>query len=102
MERKNCWEEMKCGREPGGEHVEEFGPCPATLPDHEFEGVNNGEFTGRFCWVIAGTLCNNKKQGTFATKLISCLKCRFLNQVHEEEGRNFFLTPPQAKNFKRY
>ena len=56
MERKNCWEVMKCGRQPGGEKVGEFGVCPAAEPS-EFDGTNRGTYGGRFCWAIAGTFC---------------------------------------------
>jgi hypothetical protein len=61
----NCWEFKKCGREPGGAKVNEFGVCPA-YPDH-----------GQECAYIAGTLCGGKVQGTFASKLTSCLSCEF-------------------------
>jgi len=92
MERKNCWEVMTCGREPGGKHVEEKGICPAAQPG-DYDGLNSGEYGGRFCWVVSGTLCNGRVQGTFANKLGDCLKCRFQRQVSEEEGRSFCLTP---------
>lgn len=92
MDRKNCWEVKGCGRESGGSQVGSLGVCPAALPDR-FDGVNRGERGGRFCWAIAGTFCSRKVRGTFATKLLNCLDCGFLQQVRDEEGDHFLLTP---------
>jgi len=92
MKRKNCWEVLKCGRQPGGENAEKLGVCPAALPS-EYDGINRGERSGRFCWAIAGTYCNGELQGTFAKKLMNCINCEFFKQVNEDEGRNFVLSP---------
>ncbi|MCX5801295.1 MAG: hypothetical protein NTX17_07915 [Candidatus Eisenbacteria bacterium] len=97
MERRNCWEAMKCGRPPGGENAEKLGVCPAALPNEYFDGVNNGKHCGRLCWAVVGTLCGGKVQGTYVEKLGDCLRCEFLKQVNEDEGRNFILTSKQAK-----
>lgn len=97
MERKNCWEVLKCGREPNGEKADDLGICPAALPN-KFNGANNGKQAGRFCWAIAGTLCEGKVSGTYAQKLKDCLDCHFLKQVNEEEGGNFTLT---INNYKK-
>jgi hypothetical protein len=99
MIRQNCWEVMKCGREPGGKNVEQLGVCPAALAN-QYDGVNKGRYGGRICWVVAGTLCVGKVQGTYAKKMKACLQCRFLKQVNEEEGRFFVLRPEalQTKN----
>ena len=97
MERKNCWEVKKCGRQPGGEKVGEYRVCPAAEPS-EYDGTNRGTYGGRFCWAIVGTLCDGTPQGTFARKFMNCLDCEFLKQVNEEEGRNFVLSPKGAKN----
>ncbi|OGS40355.1 MAG: hypothetical protein A2506_11735 [Elusimicrobia bacterium RIFOXYD12_FULL_66_9] len=94
MERKNCWEVKKCGRQPEGENIAELGVCPAALPT-EYDGTNKGEHAGRFCWAIAGTLCGGKAQGTFAKKMMDCLACEFLKQVHADESRDFILAPPK-------
>jgi len=101
LERKNCWEVMQCGRQPGGENVHDLGVCIAALPG-QYDGINKGQHGGRFCWVITGTLCKGEVQGTYGKKIKSCLDCRFFKQVVEEEGRFFILTPSDAKdNFKR-
>jgi len=97
MVRRNCWEAMKCGGQPAGEDAEELGACPAALPNEHFDGVNKGKHCGRFCWAVAGTLCGGKVQGNHAKKFMDCLRCEFLKQVNEDEGRNFILTPIEAK-----
>ena len=97
MKRKNCWEVLKCGRQPGGENAEKLGVCPAALPS-EYDGVNRGEQSGRFCWAVAGTFCNGELQGTYAKKLMNCINCEFFKQVNEDEGRNFVLIPKNAKD----
>ncbi len=70
----NCWEYNKCGREVGGTKVAELGPCPA-YPN-----------SGTVCARVTGTLCNGKKAGTMASKLIDCMHCDFYNS--EEYMRN--------------
>jgi eukaryotic-like serine/threonine-protein kinase len=96
MERRNCWQAKGCGRQPGGENAEALGVCPAALPSG-FDGTNQGEHGGRFCWGVAGTLCSGIVQGTFAAKLLDCIRCEFLQQVQEEQGRAFVLSPRPAK-----
>lgn len=91
MERNNCWEVKKCGRQTGGENTEALGVCPAALPNEHCDGVNNGRHGGRFCWTIAGTQCEGQVQGIYAVKFMSCLDCEFFKQVNEEEGRSFIL-----------
>ncbi|MCP4345693.1 MAG: protein kinase [Desulfobacterales bacterium] len=81
----NCWEYMKCGREPGGEKTGEFGVCPAAT-DTSFNGLKNGKNAGRLCWAVAGTFCGGKIQGAFADKRNSCIKCEFYKLVLKEEG----------------
>jgi hypothetical protein len=96
LQRKNCWEVKHCGRQPGGENVNNLGVCIAALPC-QYEGINTGQHGGRFCWVLAGTLCKGELQGTYAKKIKDCLECQFLKQVEEEEGRFFILTPRDVK-----
>jgi len=98
MKRQNCWEVMKCGREPGGKNVEQLSVCPAALAN-QYDGINKGTLGGRICWVVTGTLCEGEVHGTYAKKLITCLNCKFLKQVNEDEGRFFVLRPkaPQTK-----
>jgi len=63
-----CWEYMKCGREKDSSMR-----CPA-YPDF-----------GRICWVVAGTFCEGKVQGTFAQKYQDCRKCEFYQRVKNKE-----------------
>lgn len=83
--RQNCWEYMKCGRQPGGEKAAALGVCPAAC-DRSFDGINRGKNAGRFCWAVAGTFCGETIQGSFAEKRQSCLSCGFFNRVRAEEG----------------
>ena len=64
MARTPCWEFMKCGRDTDKELK-----CPA-YPHF-----------GRVCWVVAGTFCEGKVQGTFAQKCEDCRKCMFHSKV---------------------
>jgi hypothetical protein len=89
--KKNCWEEMKCGREPGGARNGEQRVCPAAL-DARYDGVHGGCNAGRACWAVAGTLCQGEVQGTFAQKLHACQECAFYRRVVAEEGVNFVFT----------
>ena len=88
MPGHNCWEALKCGREPGGEKATDVGVCPATC-ETRLHGVNNGRNAGRACWIITGTLSNDEVQGTFAQKFGTCMKCEFYKLVQEEEGAGY-------------
>lgn len=88
MQKKNCWEVMKCGREQGGVKAEEFGVCPAAT-DERLQGVHGGKNAGRACWVVAGTFCEGTVQGMFAKKYHDCALCKFYEQVRHEEGKEY-------------
>jgi len=60
LSRTPCWEFMRCGRETGREIK-----CPA-YPHF-----------GRVCWVVGGTYCEGRVQGTFAQKYEDCSRCDF-------------------------
>jgi len=68
MASVKCWEYMKCGRD-----VDSELKCPA-YPNF-----------GRVCWVVAGTFCEGKVQGTFAQKYEDCRKCEFYRRVINKE-----------------
>lgn len=99
MRKKNCWEVLNCGRQPGGHKEKELGVCPAAI-EYKFNKVNHGVNTGRFCWVIAGTFCNNEIQGSFAQKKVTCLECEFFKKVRDEEGEEFVFDNVQLKMVK--
>lgn len=62
-----CWEYMKCGRDKDASTK-----CPA---------YSN---FGRVCWVVAGTFCEGKVQGTFAQKYEDCRKCDFYQMLKKQ------------------
>ena len=86
--KQNCWEFKKCGREFLGAKVDESGICPAAN-ESRLKAVHEGVNAGRACWVVAGTLCAGKAQGTFAKENDSCTECAFYNTVWGEELRGF-------------
>jgi hypothetical protein len=88
LEKPNCWEYQGCGREPGGSRAADLGICPAAATQ-TVDGVNRGRMGGRICWILAGTLCGGRVQGTYAMKLETCFICPFYRQVMKEEGDGF-------------
>jgi len=91
--KKNCWEYMNCGREKGGSMVKEHGICPAAnLID--YKGVNGGDYAGRVCWSISGTLCRSFIDGIFAKSIKSCMVCPFHEEVRNQEKNHFTLVVP--------
>jgi len=88
MEKLNCWEYKKCGRQPGGINVHEFGVCPAAM-EKRADGLNGGKNAGRVCWAIANTLCDGKVQETIVEKLTDCMNCEFFKLVSRQEGFTF-------------
>lgn len=86
--KANCWEFMECGREPGGDFVDELGVCPAA-EDPVFEGINEGNKGGRACWAVSGTLCLGSVQEGFSSKQCDCERCDFYQLVKVEQGDNF-------------
>jgi hypothetical protein len=88
MTKKNCWEVMKCGREPGGKNAGKLGVCPAAT-EKRLEGVHGGRKAGRACWAVAGTFCDGAVQGTFAQKYRDCSVCEFYRRVRKEEGTRY-------------
>lgn len=87
MGKLNCWEVKRCGREPGGSR-NDLGICPASI-EERLHGIHGGVNAGRACWVVAGTLCNGKIQGTFAVKYEKCELCDFFQLVCEEEAAEY-------------
>jgi hypothetical protein len=75
----NCWESQDCGRGPGSVRV-----CPV-VTEIRADGVNRGANGGRVCWAIAGTICGGRRQGTYAVKLETCMRCDFYQLVLREE-----------------
>jgi len=67
--------------------------CPAN-DNGEYSGANRGLFRGRFCWAVAGTLCENNFPGSFV-KDSGIMKNPTLTVITEEERdviKNIFTT----------
>ena len=82
--KQNCWEFKKCGRLPGGQHMDDLGPCPV-VSYSALNGMHGGKNAGRLCWVVTGSLCGGKVQGTEEQKKTACWDCDFLKVVRTEE-----------------
>jgi len=91
MEKLNCWEITKCGREPGGENIEELGVCSATI-DTSSNGTNQGINGGRLCWAVTGTLSGKNVCGHISKNKSSCTACDVFKKIKAEEGSEFSLT----------
>ena len=81
----NCWEFKKCGREPGGENVPEYGLCPASIYT-EADGFLGGKNAGRACTFVTGTFCDERFQGSYAEKEKNCTSCDFYRILKDEFG----------------
>jgi hypothetical protein len=90
-EKLNCWEIKQCGREAGGAKVSELGECPAST-ENRLHGIHGGKNAGRTCWVVAGSLCDGKVQGTYVDKYNNCTMCEFYMKVKSEESADFNMT----------
>lgn len=90
MVKLNCWEFKECGREPSGVRAAELGVCPVCTEDR-LDSVHGGRSGGRSCWVVAGSLCGGRVQGTFAAKYGNCKNCDFYGLVRKEEHPKFML-----------
>ncbi len=88
MEKLNCWQAKNCGREPSGSKSGELGVCRSAI-EGSLDGANGGKNGGRSCWVVAGTLCGGKEQGSFAQKYKNCSQCDFYLRVRQEEGAKY-------------
>lgn len=100
MEKINCWEFKKCKRELGNEFTEINGICPAALTkkvNGAFSGINGG----RCCWMIAGTFCDGKVQGTYAKKFKDCKNCDFYKRVTSEELAEFKIIEEIKEKLKK-
>jgi len=91
---ETCWVLMECGREEGGRNEGLLGECVASK-----EGL------GHSCWIIAGTLCRGRVQGTFAEKKGICIHCQVFRLYHRSlgslGGRVEELYPEEQSKFER-
>jgi len=61
--QKNCWEIIDCSDE-------QREKCPAW----EFN-------SGKFCWFINGTICNNQTQTSWKEKIEICQECEVMADI---------------------
>ena len=96
MVKDNCWEYKNCGRQTRGVKTSELGICPASQ-ETKLNLINGGTNAGRACWVVAGTYCEGKSQGTYVEKISNCAECDFYQHVRESEGSNYLKTQDLLK-----
>jgi hypothetical protein len=82
----NCWEFKECGRQPGGDRVDDLGVCPASV-EESYDGLNAGCNGGRICWAVSGHFAaDGKVRCATAHELVTCMACEFFKRVLQEEG----------------
>ena len=81
-------------RARGGNNAKKLGVCPAALPN-KYDGVNNGKYGGRFCWVINKTT-DNAIVDNHAKKLWECIDCNVLKLIQIDEDSNFIFSPTEV------
>jgi len=80
----NCWEVIKCGRQPGGNRASDAGICPVSI-HNEYDGVHGGDKAGRACWSVEGRRTNRDTRQSFSQTFSDCKTCAFFQQVKQEE-----------------
>ncbi len=95
----NCWEYKNCGRQTQGDKTGKLGICPASQ-ETKLNLANGGINAGRACWVVAGTFCGGKPQGTYVSKINNCTNCDFYQHVRETEGSNYLKTQDLLKRLR--
>ena len=90
MGTKNCWEHIRCGREPGGRNVRSLGVCPVST-ETRLDGLNRGTNGGRACWAVPPDLVfgSEVKAPQGVSRHHNCLRCPFFQCVKSEEGESF-------------
>lgn len=85
MDKLNCWEFMKCGKEPHGAHLKGSAPCPVAV-ESSAHGLNGGINGGRICWVINDILRQCDVNCSHVHHQSSCFSCEFRYKVTADEG----------------
>ncbi len=75
MQLLNCWEIKKCGRQKGGNKINDLGECLASR-----KGM------GHSCWAVAGTMCAAEIQCTYAKKIRFCTFCEVYGTYNRSRG----------------
>ncbi len=79
---------MGCRKNVSGFTSDEFGVCPA-VTCKALNGVHGGINGGRACWMVTGTMCGDKIQGSYQYKAENCSQCEFFLLVKMQEGNKF-------------
>lgn len=92
MEKQNCWEFKKCGREIGGINAAKDGVCPAATFETA-DGFCGGKNGGRACAYIMGTLCSADvcKIDDIMEKQRICAECDFYKLLKQEHDGSMSL-----------
>lgn len=86
--KENCWEENKCGREPGGKKAKKRGPCP--VPTFSLaDGYLGGKNGGRACMFIVGKLNQSDRKMVCDSKLEDCKQCQFYKKLKAKYKKSF-------------
>lgn len=85
MNKQNCWEYRKCGREKNGINVKISGACPVAS-EGSAHGLNEGKNGGRMCWVVSDICCDGKVRCSNGDVKDPCFSCEFRYKVIREEG----------------
>lgn len=86
MNKMNCWDFFKCGRDVFSQN-RTASVCNVSIIQSN-HGVNDGSNSGRYCWRIYGSFCEEKR-GTVRFKEKFCNQCGFKKMVRDEEGDGF-------------
>ncbi|MBF0427494.1 MAG: hypothetical protein HQL94_01115 [Magnetococcales bacterium] len=91
---KNCWEENKCGREPGGSKEKKLGTCPVAV--HALaDGFLGGKNGGRACIFIVGSLASQALANTCESiannSVRDCFKCHFFEIMKKKYKKTYNL-----------
>jgi hypothetical protein len=79
----NCWQFKKCGREPGGKNVLEYGVCLIPV-EIGLDGTNNGKNGGRSCWMQREYACEEIMRTCNVQEIRECRQCDFYKIVKED------------------
>lgn len=78
----NCWEFKKCGREPGGRNIAQYGICSIPVAV-DSDGMNDGKNGGRACWLWRESACGDIMRKCSVEEIRECRECDFYKSVSE-------------------
>jgi hypothetical protein len=88
IQKLNCWEFKKCGRQKGGLMVTVLGECQVSKY-MKFDGLNEGIGGGRACWMVSHSPVNQERPQRPCSR--RCYTCEFYRRVvFEQEEKTCF------------